>query len=185
MKELFQPEITTTSNLINNLSTSKVTPNLVPRLASTLFPRVDTVPIHKTSTSPRQPGVREATNRYSIGTNIRKKLWRTFYRGKIIYDNGKWYKIKYNDGDEEELTHQQTMLIIEYNLISFTAGYGLVLSEIINKKEMLSNIVFKDLSMIQDIAFSVQHPITGRVEQISFRSVNKRRLDSFHKQRIG
>ena len=27
---------------------------------------------------------------------------------------------------------------------------------------MLSNIAFKDLSMIQDIAFSVTHPVTGK-----------------------
>ena len=41
---------------------------------------------------------------------------------KIASDNGKWYKIKYNNGDEEELTHRQTTMIIEYNPISFTAG---------------------------------------------------------------
>ena len=162
MKELFQPIITTASNLINDLSTFKVTPNLVPRVAGTLFPRVDTVQIHKNSTSLRQPGIREATNRYSIGTNIRKNFGGTFYCGKIIFDNGKWYKIKYNDGDEEELTHRQTTLIIEYNPISFTAGYGPALLVIINKTETLSNIAFKVLSMIQDITFSVQHPITGK-----------------------
>ena len=73
-KELFQPAITTASNLINDLSPSSVTPNLVPRVAGNLFPRVDTIPIHKNSMSLRQPGVREATHRYAIGTNIRKKL---------------------------------------------------------------------------------------------------------------
>ena len=66
----------------------------------------------------------EATNRYAIGTNIRKNFDGTFYRGKIASDNGKWYKIKYNDGDEEELTHRQTTMIIEYNPISFTAVMG-------------------------------------------------------------
>ena len=86
-----------------------MTPNLVPRVAGNLFPRVDTIPIYKNSTSLRQPGVREATNRYDIGTNIRKNFDDTFYPGKIISDNGKWYKIRYKDGDgdeeEEELTH--------------------------------------------------------------------------------
>ena len=51
VKELFQSAITTASNLINDLSTSKITPNLVLRVAGTLLPRVDTIPIHKNSTS--------------------------------------------------------------------------------------------------------------------------------------
>ena len=127
-----------------------------------LFPRVDTVQIPKNSTSIRQPGVREATNRYSIGTNIRKNFNSTFYRGKTISDNGKWYEIIYNNGDEEELTHRQSTLIIENNPISFIAGYGPALSAIINKTETLSNIAFKDLSIIQDIVFSAQNPINGK-----------------------
>ena len=162
MKELFQPVITTTSNLINDLSTSKVTPNLVQRMAGTLFPREDTIPIHKNSTLIQQPGVRETTNRYIIGTNIKKGFDRIFYRGKIISNNSKWYKVRYNDGNEEELIHRQTTLIIEYNPIPFTAGFGPDLSAIIRKTETLSNITFKDLSIIQDITFSVTHLVTGK-----------------------
>ena len=60
MKELFQPAITIASNLINDQSTSSITPNIVPRVAGTLFPRMDTIPIHKNSTSLRQPGVNKA-----------------------------------------------------------------------------------------------------------------------------
>ena len=129
MKELFQPAITTASNLINDLSSTTVTPNLVPRVAGNLFPRVATIPIHRNSTSIRDPGVSAATNRYAVGTKIRKDFDGTFYRGKIASDNGKWYKIRYNDGDEEELTHRQTTLIIEYHPISFTAGYSTALSQ--------------------------------------------------------
>ena len=130
IKELFQPAIITASNLINYLSLSKVTPNLVPRVAGTLFPRVDTIPVHNNSTLIRQPGVSKATNRYAIGTNI-KKFDGTFYCRKITSDIGKWYKIRYNDGNEEELTHRQTTLIIKYNPILFTAGFGLALSAIL------------------------------------------------------
>ena len=103
MKELFQPAITTASNLINNLLAPPVTPNQLPRVAGNSVPRVDTI---------HQPGVNEATNRYAIGTNIRKNFDGTFYRWKIASNNGKWYKIKYNDGDEEELIHRQTTMII-------------------------------------------------------------------------
>ena len=62
LKELFQPAITTASNLINNLLAPPVTPNLVPRVADNSVPRVDTIPIHRNSTSLCQPGVDEATN---------------------------------------------------------------------------------------------------------------------------
>ena len=79
MKKLLQPAITTASNLINDLSSSKVTPNLVPRVTGTLFPRVETIPIHKNSTSIGQPGVSEATNRYVISTDIKKNFGATFY----------------------------------------------------------------------------------------------------------
>ena len=53
-------------------------------------------------------------------------------------------------------------MIIKYNPISFSAGYGAALFAIINKNEAVTNIALKDLSQIQDIAFSVQHPITGK-----------------------
>ena len=66
MKQLFHPAITTTSNLINNISSPKVTYNLIPRVVRTLFPRVKTVPKHNNSISQIcQPGVVKATNQYT------------------------------------------------------------------------------------------------------------------------
>ena len=121
--------------------------------------------IHKNSTSLRQPGVNKATNRYAIGTNIKKGFDGTFYPGKIVSNNKKWYKIRYNNGNEEELTHRQTTLTIKYNLTSFTAGFSPDLSAIICKIKKLSKIAFKDLSMIQDIVFSVTHPVTGKKKE--------------------
>ena len=53
-------------------------------------------------------------------------------------------------------------MIIEYNPISFTAGYGAAPSAIIDNAEVQTNIALTDLSRIQDIAFSVQHLITGQ-----------------------
>ena len=79
MKELFQPAIITASNLINDLSSSNVTPNLVPRMTGNLFPRVDTIPIHRNSTSIRDPGVSAATNRYAVCNKIKKDFDGTFY----------------------------------------------------------------------------------------------------------
>ena len=131
-------------------------------MAGNLFPRVDTIPIHRNSTSIRDPEVSAATNRYAIGTKIKKDFDKTFYQGKIASDNGKWYKIKYNDGDEEELTHRQTTVIIEYNPISFTVDYSTALSAIMTDTENKSYITIQDLSRIQDIAFSVTHSVIGK-----------------------
>ena len=103
-----------------------------------------------------------ARNCYAIGTKIKKDSNRIFYHGKIVSDNGKWYKIRYNDDYEEELTHRKTTLIIEYSPISFTEGFGPALSAILCKTIKLSNISFKDISMIQHIVFSVTHLVTGK-----------------------
>ena len=88
MKELFQPVITTASNLINDLSSSNLTPNLVPKVAGTLSPRVKTIPTHNNSISLQQQGVNEATNRYTVGSNI-IFFDGTFYCEKTTPDNGK------------------------------------------------------------------------------------------------
>ena len=123
---------------------------------------MDTIPIHKNNTSIQQPGVSKATNSYAIGTNIKKKFNGTFYCRKVASDNGKWNNIQYDEGNEEETTQRQDKLIIEYNPILFTAGFSPALSPILFDTEKKSNITFKGLSMIQDIAFSVTHPVTGR-----------------------
>ena len=54
------------------------------------------------------------------------------------------------------------MLIIKYNPILFTADFGPALSAILLDTEKKSNVAFKDMCMIQDIAFSVTHPVTGK-----------------------
>ena len=134
-------------------------------MAATLFPRADTIPIHNNSILLRQLGVSEATNRYDIGTNI-NFFDGTFYHGKIASDNEKWYKIRYNNGNEEELTHKQTTLIIKYNQILFTASFGLALSSILLDTEKKSNIAFKGFSMIQDISSSVTYLV--KVKEIEW-----------------
>ena len=74
----------------------------------------------------------------------------------------KWYKIRYNDGDQEELTHTQTTKVNAYIATAFTAGYGPALSAILRDIELQTNLAFKDLRDVQDVDFSVTHPITGK-----------------------
>ena len=72
------------------------------------------------------PGVSAATNRYAIGTAIRKNFDGIYYGGKITEDNGKWYSIRYNDGDAEQVTHREATNILAFR--ASTAGYGAALS---------------------------------------------------------
>ena len=59
-------------------------------------------------------------------------------------------------------THTQTTKVIAYTATAFTAGYSPALSAILQGTELQTNLAFKDLRDIQDVAFSVTHPITGK-----------------------
>ena len=59
-------------------------------------------------------------------------------------------------------THTQTTKVIAYTATAFTAGYGPALSAILRDTELQTNLAFKDLRDVQDVAFSVTHPNTGK-----------------------
>ena len=58
--------------------------------------------------------------------------------------------------------NSHTTKVIAYAETAFTAGYGTALSAILRETEITTNLAFKDLCDIQDVAFSVTHPITGK-----------------------
>ena len=51
---------------------------------------------------------------YPIGTAVKKKWGNTYYRGEIVgYDaDAKWYKVRYNDGDEAEYDDDELAAIV-------------------------------------------------------------------------
>ena len=61
------------------------------------------------------PRVSEARGRYGAGTKIVKMFKGKPYRGAIKKFSHPWYRIEYEDGDEEDLTHNQvTKLVCDY-----------------------------------------------------------------------
>ena len=74
--------------------------------------------------------VSEARGRYKVGTIISKKFDGISYQGKIIkpYD-GRYYRIEYEDGDEEDMTHSEVRKYLPR--IKTTAGYGAALEAIL------------------------------------------------------
>ena len=53
------------------------------------------------------PRVDRVRGRYDIRTPIIKNFNGIPYNGNVVSDNGCWYKIKYEDDDEENLTHHE------------------------------------------------------------------------------
>ena len=103
-----------------------------------------------------------ATNQYAVSTRIKKNFNGTYYKGEITSDNEKWYKIWYDNCDQEKTTHTTATQIIAYSATSFTASYGAALLAIINDTKQKTNLAFKDLRDAQDLAFSICHPVTGK-----------------------
>ena len=93
LKGIFGPIADKASETITNLL-----PGAVPRVVKPPAPL---------PTAIRSPSLKEATNRYAINTGIKKNFDGIYYSGRITSDNEKWHKIRYNDGDEEGMTHRQ------------------------------------------------------------------------------
>ena len=145
LKELFGPIAEKASQSITNLL-----PGAVPRVVKPQAP----------TTTTRPASLKEATNRYAINTGIKKNFDGIYYSGRMTSDNGKWYKVSYDDGDEEEMTHRQATQHLA--LGSFTAGYGHALSAILKGHEQQTNLALDDLKDCQNRAYSVTHPTTGK-----------------------
>jgi hypothetical protein len=69
--------------------------------------------------------------RFSIGTMITKYWSRIPYKGTVIGNTGKYYKIRYKDNDEEELNHNEVKRYMEKN-----RGEGRMTREIGNRMQL-------------------------------------------------
>jgi len=69
--------------------------------------------------------------RFSIGTTITKYWSRVAYKGTVIGNTGKYYKIRYEDNDEEELNHNEVKRYMEKN-----TGEGRMTREIGNRMRL-------------------------------------------------
>ena len=114
--------------------------------------------------------VDEARGRYKVGTIISKKFDGIAYKGKIIkpFDGG-YYKIEYEDGDEEEMTHSKVRKHLPG--IQYTGGWGAALQAICRQTTEINSIALESLHEAQNIAFAVTHPVTGK--QMEYRDLVK------------
>ena len=114
--------------------------------------------------------VDEARGRYKVGTIISKKFDGIAYKGKIIKPfDGQYYKIEYEDGDEEEMTHSKVRKHLPG--IQYTGGWGAALQAICRQTTEINSIALESLHEAQNVAFAVTHPVTGK--QMEYRDLVK------------
>ena len=77
----------------------------------------DFIPDKKESLKDMKNDLQEIKGRFKVGTAFRKEFDGRIYEGTVINDDAKtkWYRVRYNDGDDEDLTHSEVKkLLIKY-----------------------------------------------------------------------
>ena len=111
-------------------------------------------------TDAASPRVNEVQSRYSIGTKISKAFDGVEYSRKIIRDNGRYYRVEYEDGDEEDMTH--TKIKKHLPKIPYTGGYANALQAILKNNYNVTKIALDNLRECKNFANAVTHPVTGK-----------------------
>jgi hypothetical protein len=75
--------------------------------------------------------VGKITEKHGIGTDITKYWEGVPYKGKVISNSDKYYKVQYEDGDEEELNHGEVTKYMKKN-----RGEGRMTSEVGRRKRL-------------------------------------------------
>ena len=94
------------------------------------------------------------------------------YNGNIVSDNGQWYKMKYEDNDEEELSHSEmTKFVQQANKISLTNGWHNAYLGLVQQEEGKSQQVFDEIKDFKNKAYSITHQEIGK--QLEYRHLKK------------
>ena len=93
----------------------------------------------------QRASVLEARGRYKVGTIISKKFDGISYQSKIIkpYD-GRYYRIEYKNGDEEDMTHSKVRKYLPK--MKTTAGYGAALERILRQNVSHTAIALESIN---------------------------------------
>lgn len=165
LKTLLSPALTTVAE--------KIAAILNPTEASTApadgagLPRVV-----ENNSNDRSPRVAEVRGRYDVGTTLTKSWDGIPYTGKIISDNGRWYKIKYDDDDEEQLTHREvTKYVQQANKVTYTDGWSNAYKGLVQDEEYRFQQAFNEVREFEDKAYSITHPETGK--PLEYRDLRK------------
>ena len=119
LRKLLGAPITAATKSLTTIITPHRVPATVPRVPTSVSPspspRVPPkgipVSVPRVLTTPptlaRTPLLHEARGRNSVGTEITKSWDGVPFHGTITEDNGRYYRVLYDDGDREQLTHRE------------------------------------------------------------------------------
>ncbi len=118
------------------------------------------------------PRVAEIRGRYNIGTPIIKKFNGIPYNGNVVSDNGRWYKIKYEDDDEEELTHREmTTYVQQANKVTLANGWRNAYFGLVQQEQDKAQREFDEMKDFENTAYSITDPESGK--QLEYRHLWK------------
>jgi len=103
--------------------------------------------------TPRSTSLTEARGRYTIGTAITKSWNDIPYNGTVTEDNGRYYRVHYDDGDREQLTHKEITQHLANAAHSTTSTHA-------DRNALTEHC---------EHAYSITHPVTGK--QLEYRQL--------------
>jgi hypothetical protein len=168
LKSLIEPAIITAAEkIVSLLAPTKDTPE--PEDGTSLPRVIETDSNTNNDISPRVSKVR---GRYNVGTSLIKYWEGIPYTGKITSNMGCYHKVKYDDDDEEELTHREvTKYVQQANSITYTDGWSQAYKALIQEEEYRFQKAFNAVREFEDKAFSITHPDTGK--PLEYRDLRK------------
>lgn len=90
----------------------------------------------------------------------------------MVSDNGRWYKIRYNDGDEEELTHREVTKFVNHtNRAAFVCGWTIACNNLVRKEQEKYQQVFSNIKDMEHKAYAITDPKMGK--QMEYRELRR------------
>jgi hypothetical protein len=147
LKSLIESAIATAAEKIASLlAPTKDTPE--PADGASLPRVIETNSNNNNDISPRVSKVRGC---YNVGTSLIKYWEGIPYTGKITSNTGQYYKVKYDDNDEEELTHREvTKYVQQANSITYTNGWSHAYKALVQEEEYRFQKAFNAVCEFED-----------------------------------
>jgi hypothetical protein len=172
LKQLLSPALTTVTSTITSIlsptseKTAPTTDALLPRVIESNNNN------NNDNNNRRSPRVSEVRGRFDVGTSLIKYWDGIPFSGKIASNTGRYYKVKYDDNDEEQLTHREVSKYVQQaNKITYTDGWSNAYKGLIQQEEYLFHQAFNAVRDFEDKAFSITHPETGK--PLEYRDLRK------------
>ena len=165
LRSLIKPAITSAVDTLASILSPSTEPAVPPITGLTKSKTTRTA-------AGRPPRVSEVRGRYDVGTSLTKHWDGIPYTGKITSNSGRYYKVKYDDEDEEELSHREvTKHIQQANCVTYTDGWTNAYKGLIQEEDYRFHQAFNAVRDFEDKAFSITHPTTGK--SLEYRDLRK------------